>query len=123
MYKQLNWLAGIGLLGLVAPVVAHHSFQAVYDMNAPITVEGTVTKLEWMNPHIYYYVDVVQDDGGVLELRVDEHVTQEVAREFHTAGAYQHDSCHGSSSSSTQWGTQRRAPVRLRYGRPYLRRW
>ncbi len=72
MHKQRIWLAGVGLLGFVAPpILAHHSFQAVYDMNAPITVEGTVTKLEWMNPHIYYYVDVAQDDGTVVNYRIE----------------------------------------------------
>jgi len=69
--KQLNRLAGIGLFGLLSPVYGHHSFQAVYDMNAPITVQGTVTKVEWMNPHIYYYVDVEQDDGSVINYRIE----------------------------------------------------
>jgi hypothetical protein len=40
-------------------------------MNAPITVEGTVTKLEWMNPHIYYYVDVAQENGTVINYRIE----------------------------------------------------
>jgi len=71
VHKQISWLAGVGLLGLAMPVFAHHSFQAVYDMDAPITVEGTVTKLEWMNPHIYYYVDVEQDDGTVVNYRIE----------------------------------------------------
>lgn len=71
MYKRLFWLAGLGVLGLVSQVSAHHSFQAVYDMNEPLTVEGTVTKLEWMNPHIYYYVDVAQEDGSVVNYRIE----------------------------------------------------
>lgn len=71
MYKQLTRLAGVGLLGVAAQVFGHHSFQAVYDTNAPITVEGTVTKLEWMNPHIYFYVDVTQDDGSVINYRIE----------------------------------------------------
>jgi hypothetical protein len=69
--KQLILLAGFGFLGLVVPAFAHHSFQAVYDMNAPITVEGTVTKLEWMNPHIYYYLDVAQADGSIINYRIE----------------------------------------------------
>lgn len=71
MYRQRFWLIGIGSLVFGLPVSAHHSFQAVYDMNAPITVEGTVTKLEWMNPHIYYYVDVAQQDGTVINYRIE----------------------------------------------------
>jgi hypothetical protein len=43
---------------------AHHSFAAQYDRNKPITLKGTVTRLEWANPHIYFYIDVA--DGGAV---------------------------------------------------------
>ena len=71
MKRRISWLMGLGLLACASQLLAHHSFQAVYEMNAPITVEGTVTKLEWMNPHIYYYVDVEQDDGTVVNYRIE----------------------------------------------------
>jgi predicted Rossmann fold nucleotide-binding protein DprA/Smf involved in DNA uptake len=42
---------------------AHHSFAAQYDSNKPVTLEGTITKVEWMNPHTYFYLDAVDDTG------------------------------------------------------------
>lgn len=47
------------------PVVAHHSFAAEYDEKKPITLTGSVTKLEWMNPHARFYVDVKDASGKV----------------------------------------------------------
>jgi hypothetical protein len=56
----------VGFLLLASlPVVAHHSFAAEYDTKAPVTLKGVVTKIEWTNPHIYYYVDVKDESGNV----------------------------------------------------------
>ena len=57
-------LGGLFATGLVQ---AHHSFPAQYDINKPETVEGMVTKMEWRNPHVYFYMDVYDDDGNVEE--------------------------------------------------------
>jgi len=58
-------LAGL-LIGAV-PVVAHHSFAAEYDANKPIKLTGTVTKIEWTNPHCYFYVDVKNAESGKID--------------------------------------------------------
>ena len=47
------------------PVDAHHSFAAVFDIEKTIAVSGTVTKVEWMNPHAWIHIDVEDDDGDV----------------------------------------------------------
>ncbi len=63
--------AGFGLLLASAPLLAHHSFAAEYDSKKPIKITGTVTKVEWMNPHIYYYVDVKDTSGKVTSYAVE----------------------------------------------------
>ena len=54
----------LALAGSV-PLLAHHSFAAEYDDTKPIKVVGTVTKVEWQNPHIWFYIDVKGEDGKV----------------------------------------------------------
>ena len=63
--KLSIFAASLGLLGGVVPLLGHHSFAAEYDANKPIKITGTVTKMEWMNPHARFYVDVKGEDGKV----------------------------------------------------------
>jgi len=58
-------VAGFGLLVGAVPVLAHHSFEAEYDAKKPVEVKGMVTKMEWMNPHARFYVDVKDESGKV----------------------------------------------------------
>ena len=63
--KSMTLAAGLGLLISAAPLLAHHSFAAEYDTTKPVKVTGVVTKMEWMNPHARFYVDVKEADGTV----------------------------------------------------------
>jgi len=57
--------AVLGLLVASAPVLAHHSFAAEFDASKPLKLTGTVTKLEWTNPHTWFFIDVKGEDGKI----------------------------------------------------------
>ena len=71
MKRATLGLVILGLLLAAVPVMAHHSFAAEYDSTKPIELKGIVTKVEWANPHIYYYVDVKDKDGKVINYAVE----------------------------------------------------
>jgi hypothetical protein len=54
-----------GAFLVVTPLPAHHSFSAEYDSKKAVELKGTVTKVEWMNPHVYFYLDVTDEAGAV----------------------------------------------------------
>ena len=64
-------IAGVGLLLSAAPVAAHHAFAAEFDANKAIQLRGTVTKMEWINPHAWIHVSVKKPDGKVEEWMVE----------------------------------------------------
>ena len=70
--KKLSvMLAGAALLAAAAPVLAHHSFAAEYDANKPVKLRGTVTKMEWINPHSWIHLEVKNNDGSVANWMVE----------------------------------------------------
>jgi hypothetical protein len=57
----------VALGGAAAPAVAHHSFAAVFDGTRPVAVTGKIVRVEWANPHIWFYLEVTEPDGDVVE--------------------------------------------------------
>lgn len=64
-------LAGAVLVGAAVPALAHHSFAAEFDAKKPVKLQGTVTKMEWINPHAWIYLDVKNTDGSVTNWMVE----------------------------------------------------
>src|SRR6187401_1317958 len=69
--RRLSLLTAALALVAVMPAVAHHSFAAEYDANNQITVVGTITKVEWTNPHTWFFVDVKDPQGRTVNWAIE----------------------------------------------------
>jgi hypothetical protein len=64
-------LLGCILLAVTLPAWAHHSFASEFDVTKPVKLEGTVTKMEWINPHSWIHIDVKNPDGTVTSWMIE----------------------------------------------------
>lgn len=67
MRPRNPWVIGLAALLSTATAAAHHSFAAIFDADRPVEITGTVTRVEWMNPHVWIYLNVANDGDAVEE--------------------------------------------------------
>jgi V8-like Glu-specific endopeptidase len=65
------WKLAAGLAALTTILLAHHSFGAEYDSTKPVTITGVITKIEWTNPHSYFFLDVKDTKGSVANWKLE----------------------------------------------------
>jgi hypothetical protein len=64
-------IVGVGLLAASQRAWAHHAFSAEFDANKPVKLQGTVTKMDWVNPHAWIHIDVKKPDGTVEKWMIE----------------------------------------------------
>jgi Family of unknown function (DUF6152) len=64
-------VTGLAMSGWASSALAHHAFAAEFDANKPVNFKGTITKMEWVNPHSWLHVDVQQADGTVINWAIE----------------------------------------------------
>ena len=80
-------LVALALTGLADPSLAHHAFSADFDVNKPVKLAGPVTRVEWQNPHVWFYVDVKDEAGKVTNWAFETASTTGLARSGWTRGS------------------------------------
>jgi hypothetical protein len=80
MIRRLVLGLSFGALVATVPLLGHHSAAAAYDTAKKITLRGTVTKLEWQNPHVFYYLDVTDASGAVTNWSIEASTPNQLYR-------------------------------------------
>ena len=80
MRTMTGWLLVAALLVAAAPVVAHHAFSAEFDATKPVRLQGVITKMEWINPHAWIHLEVMNDDGTATVWMVEGGTPNTLAR-------------------------------------------
>ena len=89
-FRMAVAVAMLALVASIMPVAAHHSVSQTFDTSKEVTIQGVVTKIEWINPHTRFWVDARNDDGTVsnweLELAPPNALKRSVSVDFLKAG-------------------------------------
>jgi hypothetical protein len=80
MTRRLLFSASLAMLVSAGSLLAHHAASTAYDTDKKITLRGTVTKLEWQNPHVFYYLDVADDSGRVTNWAIEASTPNQLYR-------------------------------------------
>ena len=80
VFAALGMVVGFGVILGVTPLVAHHSFSAEFDADKQVTLNGTINKMEWVNPHSWLHIDVEGPDGTVVSWAIEFGLPQSLYR-------------------------------------------
>jgi len=80
MTRRVALAVSFGMLVSSISLLGHHSAASAYDVDKKITLRGTVTKLEWQNPHVFYYLDVTDSGGKVTNWSIEASTPNQLYR-------------------------------------------